>query len=61
MTEAQIFLLDFQAARWLVDKEVPGQVGNNHPTNVPMGTYRTKDGYMNAPPTAARMNPATVS
>ncbi|MFP6734153.1 MAG: CaiB/BaiF CoA-transferase family protein [Rhodospirillales bacterium] len=53
LLETQIFLLDFQAARWLVDKEVPGQVGNNHPTNVPMGTYRTKDGYMNAAPTAA--------
>ncbi|MBT3552628.1 MAG: CoA transferase [Rhodospirillaceae bacterium] len=53
LLEAQIFLLDFQAARWLIDKEVPGQVGNNHPTNVPMGTFPTKDGYMNAAPTAA--------
>jgi len=53
LLEAQIFLLDFQAARWLVDKDVPGQVGNNHPTNVPMGTFPTKDGHVNAAPTAA--------
>jgi crotonobetainyl-CoA:carnitine CoA-transferase CaiB-like acyl-CoA transferase len=44
---AQIFLLDFQAARWLIDKEVPGQAGNNHPTSVPTGVYKTKDGHIN--------------
>jgi formyl-CoA transferase len=44
---AQIFLLDFQAARWLVDGVVPGQAGNNHPTSIPTGVYRTKDGVIN--------------
>ncbi|HXP31243.1 MAG TPA: CoA transferase [Stellaceae bacterium] len=44
---AQIAMLDFQAARWLVAKEVPGQAGNNHPTNLPMGVFRTKDGHIN--------------
>jgi crotonobetainyl-CoA:carnitine CoA-transferase CaiB-like acyl-CoA transferase len=44
---AQIFLLDFQAARWLIDKEVPGQAGNNHPTSGPTGVYKTKDGHIN--------------
>ncbi len=44
---AQIFLLDFQAARWLIDKDVPGQAGNNHPTSVPTGVYKTKDGSIN--------------
>jgi crotonobetainyl-CoA:carnitine CoA-transferase CaiB-like acyl-CoA transferase len=44
---SQIFLLDFQAARWLIDKEVPGQAGNNHPTTVPTGVYKTKDGQIN--------------
>mgnify|MGYP001769832507 CR=1 FL=1 len=39
---AQIFLLDFQAARWLIDKEVPGQAGNNHPTSIPTGVL-TRD------------------
>ncbi|MEE2761065.1 MAG: CoA transferase [Pseudomonadota bacterium] len=53
LLEAQIFLLDFQAARWLVDKDVPGQVGNNHPTNVPMGTFPTEDSHVNVAPTAA--------
>ena len=50
LLEAQIFLLDFQAARWLIDKEVPPQVGNNHPTNSPMGAYRTRDGHINIAP-----------
>jgi formyl-CoA transferase len=44
---AQIAMLDFQAARWLVAKEVPGQAGNNHPTSIPTGVFRTKDGYIN--------------
>jgi formyl-CoA transferase len=44
---AQIFLLDFQAARWLIDKVVPGQAGNNHPTSIPTGVYRTSDGSIN--------------
>ncbi len=44
---AQIFMLDFQAARWLIDKVVPGQAGNNHPTSVPTGVYKTRDGQIN--------------
>ncbi len=44
---AQIAMLDFQAARWLIAKEVPGQAGNNHPTNIPTNVYRTKDGHIN--------------
>jgi formyl-CoA transferase len=44
---AQIAMLDFQAARWLLAKEVPGQAGNNHPTNIPMGVFRAKDGHIN--------------
>ncbi len=51
LLQAQIFLLDFQAARYLVDGEVPGQEGNNHPTNVPTGTFPTKDGWVNIAPT----------
>ena len=50
LLEAQIFLLDFQAARWLVDREVPPQTGNDHPTNVPMGTFETSDGAVNIAP-----------
>jgi len=44
---AQIAMLDFQAARWLVAHEVPQQAGNDHPTTVPTGLFRTKDGLMN--------------
>lgn len=51
LLQAQIFILDFQAARYLVDGEVPGQEGNNHPTNVPTGTFPTKDGWVNIAPT----------
>jgi formyl-CoA transferase len=40
-------MLDFQAARWLMKGEVPKQAGNNHPTSIPTGVYRTRDGYMN--------------
>src|SRR6267378_3023076 len=44
---AQISMLDFQAARWTIAKEVPGQAGNNHPTSIPTGVFKTKDGYIN--------------
>jgi crotonobetainyl-CoA:carnitine CoA-transferase CaiB-like acyl-CoA transferase len=47
LLEAMISFMDFQAARWLIDGEVPGQAGNDHPTIFPMGTYRTGDGWMN--------------
>lgn len=50
LLEAQIFLLDFQVARWLVDKEVPTQEGNNHPMMAPMGAFETADGYVNIAP-----------
>jgi formyl-CoA transferase len=44
---AQIAMLDFQAARWLIAQEVPGQAGNNHPTSIPTGVFKTKDGHIN--------------
>jgi formyl-CoA transferase len=44
---AQISMLDFQAARWLMAKEVPGQAGNNHPTSIPTGVFKTADGHIN--------------
>jgi crotonobetainyl-CoA:carnitine CoA-transferase CaiB-like acyl-CoA transferase len=47
LLQAQVFMLDFQAARWLVDKEVPKQAGNNHPTSIPTGVFQTADGYIN--------------
>ena len=47
LLQAQLFMLDFQAARWLVDGDVPKQAGNNHPTSIPTGVFKTKDGYIN--------------
>ncbi len=47
LLQAQIFMLDFQAARWLVAGEVPGQAGNNHPTSIPTGVFKTADGHIN--------------
>lgn len=47
LLQAQIALMDFQAARYLVDGEVPGQAGNDHPTVTPMGVVATADGHIN--------------
>jgi crotonobetainyl-CoA:carnitine CoA-transferase CaiB-like acyl-CoA transferase len=47
LLESMINLMDFQAARWLIDGEVPGQAGNDHPTIFPMGTFATADGHVN--------------
>ena len=47
LLEAEIFMLDFQAARWLIAHEVPKQAGNDHPTAIPTGVFQTADGYIN--------------
>jgi crotonobetainyl-CoA:carnitine CoA-transferase CaiB-like acyl-CoA transferase len=47
LLQAQIFMLDFQAARWLQMGEVAKQAGNNHPTSIPTGVFETKDGHIN--------------
>jgi crotonobetainyl-CoA:carnitine CoA-transferase CaiB-like acyl-CoA transferase len=47
LLQAQIFMLDFQAARWLMHGEVAGQAGNSHPTSIPTGAFRTADGHIN--------------
>ena len=48
LLESQIFMLDFQASRWLNAGEVPPQAGNNHPTSIPTGVFKTRDGHINA-------------
>ena len=53
LIESQMFMLDLQAARYLVDGVVPKQVGNEHPTGVPTNVYRTRDGYVNIAPVPA--------
>lgn len=47
LLQAQIFMLDFQASRWLMKGEVPKQAGNNHPTSIPTGVFETADGAIN--------------
>jgi len=47
LLESQIFILDFQAARWLLSGEVAKQAGNDHPTAIPTGVFPTSDGYIN--------------
>ncbi|MFC3678443.1 CaiB/BaiF CoA transferase family protein [Ferrovibrio xuzhouensis] len=47
LLQAQVALLDFQATRWLMDKEVPQQAGNDHPTAIPTGVFQTANGYIN--------------
>src|SRR5260221_4825543 len=55
LLQAQIFMLDFQAARWLQDHDVPNQAGNNHPTSIPTGGFKTKDGHINIASTGQKM------
>jgi formyl-CoA transferase len=50
LIESQMFTMDLQAARYLADGVVPGQVGNEHPSGVPTNAYKTKDGYVNVAP-----------
>ncbi len=55
LLQAQIFMLDFQGARWLVNGEVPKQAGNNHPTSIPTGVFKTADGYINIATTGQKI------
>lgn len=55
LLQAQIFMLDFQASRWLMEGEVPRQAGNNHPTSIPTGVFKTSDGYINIATTGGKI------
>jgi formyl-CoA transferase len=55
LLQAQIFMLDFQAARYLVSGEVARQAGNNHPTTIPTGVFKTRDGLINIATTGGKM------
>ena len=44
---AQIAVMDFQAARWTVDRDVAPQAGNDHPLYMPTGMFETGDGFLN--------------
>jgi crotonobetainyl-CoA:carnitine CoA-transferase CaiB-like acyl-CoA transferase len=55
LLEAQIFMLDFQASRWLMAGEVAQQAGNDHPTGIPTGVFPTMDGHINIAASGGRM------
>ncbi|HKC32543.1 MAG TPA: CaiB/BaiF CoA-transferase family protein, partial [Xanthobacteraceae bacterium] len=55
LLQAQIFMLDFQAARYLVKGEVAKQAGNNHPTSIPTGVFKTADGHINIASTGQKI------
>ena len=55
LLQAQIFMLDFQAARYLVQGEVARQAGNDHPTSIPTGVFKTTDGFINIAATGQKM------
>ena len=55
LLEAMIAMMDFQAARWTVDGEVPAPAGNHHPTGIPMGCFRCADGYVNIAGASGRL------
>jgi crotonobetainyl-CoA:carnitine CoA-transferase CaiB-like acyl-CoA transferase len=55
LLETQVFLLDFQASRYLMKGEVAGQTGNDHPTMTPSSVYPTADGFINLAASSGRL------
>ena len=47
LLESMVYMMDFQTSRWLIDGEIATQAGNYHPTSIPTGVYKARDGYMN--------------
>jgi crotonobetainyl-CoA:carnitine CoA-transferase CaiB-like acyl-CoA transferase len=47
LLESMVYMMDFQTSRWLIDGDVATQAGNFHPTSIPTGVYKARDGYMN--------------
>ena len=47
LLESMVYMMDFQTARYLIDGEVGTQAGNFHPTSIPTGVYKARDGYLN--------------
>ena len=55
LLESMLSKLDFQGARYTMNKEIPVQTGNFHPTLSPMGTFHSKDGLVNIAASTDRM------
>jgi crotonobetainyl-CoA:carnitine CoA-transferase CaiB-like acyl-CoA transferase len=54
LLEVMVFMLDFQASRWLMAGEVAGQAGNDHPTSIPTGVFPASDGPITLAASSAR-------
>lgn len=55
LLQAMVTMLDFQATRWLMDGVIPPQAGNDHPTGIPTGVFRTRDGHINVAASGQQM------
>jgi crotonobetainyl-CoA:carnitine CoA-transferase CaiB-like acyl-CoA transferase len=55
LLEAMMNKLDFQGARYTMAGEVPAAQANDHPYQVPMGTFESKDGLVNVAAPGARL------
>lgn len=55
LLEAQVFMLDFQATRWLMRHDIAQQAGNDHPTGIPTGVFPTTDGMITIAASSARL------
>ena len=47
LLESMVYMMDFQTSRYLIDGDIATQAGNFHPTSIPTGVYKARDGYMN--------------
>ena len=54
LLEVMVFMLDFQASRWLMAGQVAGQAGNDHPTSIPTGVFPAADGPITLAASSAR-------
>jgi crotonobetainyl-CoA:carnitine CoA-transferase CaiB-like acyl-CoA transferase len=55
LLEAMVTMLDFQTTRWLMAGEIPPQAGNDHPTGIPTGVFKTADGHINIAASGQKM------
>ncbi len=55
LLEGMLSKLDFQGARYTMNKDVAEQQGNFHPTQVPMGVFESSDGLVNMAASSGKM------
>ena len=55
LLQAMVTMMDFQSTRWLIDGVIPPQAGNDHPTGIPTGVFKTSDSHINIAASGQRM------